>query len=126
MSLPDTAPREGLLQEILAAVERQEQTRAARRRFWGFLFLCGASLWAVISMSMALAADLRHSGFLAFASLLFTNGGDVLANWREFSYSLLESLPVTELILTLGLGLAGMYASRSLLTRHERLWTPNA
>jgi len=57
----------------------------------------GLSVWAAIS----LAKNTAQTGFWQYLSLAFSENGTILSYWKEFAFSLVESLPILSLILFL-------------------------
>ena len=78
----------------------QKKIERIYRSVFGLLsvgFLTG-SIFAFINMVQAIS----QSGFGQYVSLVFSDGGVVLSYWKEFLFSLVESIPVTGVILCLG------------------------
>ena len=62
-----------------------------------------ASLVGFIPMFKMLAIDFTQSGFYEYLSLAFSKGGIFSAYWKEFAFSLAESLPTMSIVYTLTL-----------------------
>ncbi|MEI8174753.1 MAG: hypothetical protein WCG28_02260 [bacterium] len=62
-----------------------------------------ASLLGFIPMFGILANDFTQSGFYEYLSLAFSKGGIFSAYWKEFAFSLAESLPTMSIVYTLTL-----------------------
>lgn len=60
-----------------------------------------ASLAALISTFQYALYGFYQSGFYQYFSLIFSDGGSVLAFWREFAQLLAESLPLSGTIIFL-------------------------
>ena len=56
--------------------------------------------------------DLSGSAFVSYLSLLFTDGGAALANWKSFALSLAESAPVAGLTLAFAATFALLASAR--------------
>ena len=65
-------------------------------------FLSIVSLASLIFVSVLAYQDLLASGLPNYFSLLFSDWSTVGTLWKEFSYVILESLPVMSTILMLG------------------------
>jgi len=59
------------------------------------------SLVGLVPTINTLAVEFSKSGFYEYLSLLFSNNGELASYWKELTFSLAESLPVTEIIYTL-------------------------
>lgn len=89
-----------LAKNILLRIDREE-----RRRFLvktvAFGAVLAGSLAAVVMSTMNMAADLARSGFLSFASLLFSDFSAAMASFSDFIFSLAASFPVFSAVLLL-------------------------
>ena len=83
----------------IAASER----RGAKLRLWIFSLLGLVSLGGLVPAVSVLLNNLTQSGFYEYFSLIFSDSGAVLASWKEFIFSLAESLPLLSIIYTLSL-----------------------
>ncbi len=87
-----------LAEKILARIAELE-LRAARFR----TALFGATSLAALSATGVAAwyalFELSRSSFASYASLALSDSGAITILWREFIFSLLESLPVLEITL---------------------------
>lgn len=93
-------PPERLYNQILARIKR-EKRRIARIRLAFFGVVATASLVFIIPSFQYVAQEFAQSGFYKYLFLLFSDGGIVLASWRELALSLAESLPATEITIFL-------------------------
>ena len=64
-----------------------------------FSFVGIASLAGFIPMFKILINDFAQSGFYEYFSLAFSNGGIFSVYWKEFAFSLAESLPTMNIAL---------------------------
>lgn len=91
---------QGLYASVLARIQLARQ-RSARLK----TYLLGAAALVfgltLIPALQYMARELYESGFYSYASLLFSDGKFVLSIWREFTFSLLESVPSIALLLVL-------------------------
>lgn len=66
-----------------------------------FSFISLVSLIGLVPMFKILINDFAQSGFYEYLSLTFSNGGLFSSYWKEFMFSLLESLPTISIVLLL-------------------------
>jgi hypothetical protein len=101
----------GLYGAVLARIARARQQSARMKT----LFLGLSSIIFGVALVPAFqyaGQELYSSGFYAYTSLFFSDGGFVLSAWREVGLSLIESLPSVALLLLLGLGVALAWSLR--------------
>lgn len=84
---------EGLGGKIMAKIEAQK-IRSAKTRFVFLAITAVASVFAAVPALQYAAREFYQSGFYQYFSLLFSDGGAVMASWKEFALSLAESLPL--------------------------------
>lgn len=91
-NLAHVDPPKRLYGNILARIEI-EQTRKAKIRFvlMGTTAIC--SLLALVPAVQYTAKEFSQSGFLQYLSLIFSDSATIMAYWKEFTFSLAESLP---------------------------------
>jgi hypothetical protein len=90
---PEIDPPEYLFPHILSRITLLKQ-RAARIRF---ILFSGTTLMSFLTMIAALRyawGSFAESSFSAYASLLSSDGSAVLLYWKEFAFSLIESVPL--------------------------------
>ena len=109
----------GLLDRIMLRIGDARRRKIIRTRMFFFGSFSVFSLFAIVPAWGAFQGEMARSGFLQFLSLLFSDSAVALANWREFSFSLLESLPVTGTVMVLASVFALMFFAR-LLARDMR------
>jgi hypothetical protein len=111
-------PPKGLEEQIFNFIGKEEK-RLAKIRTWAFgggtAVSFGFSLWAVIY----LIKDFNQTGFWQYFSLIFSENGVMLTYWRELSFSLAESLPITSLIIFL-IAIAFLIWSSANVLRKEK------
>ena len=93
-------PSARLKQKIIFAITWRSFL-AVRRRVIVFSFLLAVSLPLLFLAMRDFGEQAGRLGTLKILSLIFTDSEIILANWREFSLSFLESLPVGSMILVL-------------------------
>lgn len=91
-----------LAQNIWLTIIKREK-RNTRIKLWIFASMSITSIAGLLPVVKILLNDLSQSGFYEYASLLFSDGGTILSYWKEFAFSLAESLPAMSIILSLSL-----------------------
>ena len=89
-------------QNIWLTVMKREK-RNTKIKLWIFTLAGITSLVGLVPAFRILGSDLAQSGFYEYLSLAFSDSGLILSAWREFMFSLAESLPVLSVIFTLSL-----------------------
>lgn len=77
--------------------------RITRLKLWAFSFVGFTSLVGLIPAWRILSSDLAQSGFYEYLSLIFSSGNSFFSYWKEFLFSVAESLPTMSIILSLSL-----------------------
>ncbi len=83
-----------LLAKIMSRLNYEKQIKALRPKLWAAAGLFLGSLILLI-----LTADFSWHAFIQtptfqYISLVFTDFGQVAANWQDYGFSILESLPL--------------------------------
>lgn len=107
-------PPADLFNRIVLAIERRQRVYA-RLKFSGFSLLSAVSIFLTVFAFGELARQLGQNGSLQFFSLIFSDLGIILANWQDFSLSVLESLPVFPITLSLAGALMFLVAIKFML-----------
>ncbi len=95
-------PHSGLAEQTWGyLVARQERVR--KIKLWVISIASIISLSGLIQMLKILSEDITRSGLYEYLSLLFSDGGAIMSLWREFLYSVAESLPLETIALSLTL-----------------------
>ena len=102
-------PPANLYERVLARI-RLERQRTARVRSWYFGTASFVSLTSFIFILWITGSSLSETGFLNYASLIFTDADAVLVSWKEFSLLLLESLPLAAILATLTAAFAFLWS----------------
>jgi hypothetical protein len=95
---PDSTLAFSIWQNI---VSREKHTDLLK--LWSFSLVGVVSLIGLVPSLGYLMSNLTHSGFDEYFSLIFSGGSLMLSYWRELSLSLVESLPMENIIFTLSL-----------------------
>lgn len=77
--------------------------KAAMFKLYVFSFAGICSFLALIPASKLLLNDFSKSGFYEYFSLALSNSGSINSYWREFMFTILESLPLQSIVLSLSL-----------------------
>lgn len=89
-----------LKSQIVKKIETKEK-RLQTARVWIFGSSSIASLGLALSTVIYLANSIKQTGFWQYFSLIFSENKLILDYWREFTLSLIESLPIVGLIILL-------------------------
>ena len=116
-------PPEALADNIWFAITLRNK-RMIQIKLWAFTFAVIASLSGFVPAFISLSRDLAQSGFYEYFSLIFSDGGSMLLNWKEFIFSISESLPVTGIILTLSLVFTCLLSVRYLMKQIGKNQSP--
>lgn len=99
----------GLLDKVMLRLETEQKLKVLRRRlFWAATLLVG-SVVAFVFVLRLFWLDVASSGFGQYTSLIFSDFGYILANWRDYTLSLLETLPAFSAGVSLAAALAVLY-----------------
>ena len=82
---------------ILHRIAKHEK-RVIHLRFYTFSIIGIISLICLIPAFKMLLSDFAKSGFYEYLSIIFSSNGSLVYFWKDLSYSLAESLPITSLI----------------------------
>ena len=84
---------------------RIEQSRLNRARLYLTLHISSVlvALFAFIPVVKSFANASSQSGFSTYLSLFSSDWSYALASWKDFSLSLVESMPIIETVLIVGL-----------------------
>src|ERR1019366_6480855 len=100
--LPEAEPSAGV---ITAVMGRIQHARIVRARLHATLHISLITL-AVIAFVPAignLIASASHSGFSSYISLAISDGGSMLGSWQSFILSIVETVPLLEIGVILGI-----------------------
>ncbi len=91
-----------LPQNLLQNIQERLQRETVRRyKYHAAIFFTGiiASVIALIPLAFILDHAFIDSGFITLVSLLFTDAAAVFSNVNTYLFSLLETIPVTNLLI---------------------------
>ena len=92
----------GLARNVWQKIVLREK-RNTLLKLWTFVLMGVASFIGLMPALKVLSSNLTQSGFYEYFSLIFSDSGSIISYWKEFAFSLVESLPLTSIILTLSL-----------------------
>ncbi len=92
-------PPAGLFDKIILAIKREQELQKTKRLAFGFLFLLIVSLVAAPFSWTILADQMEVSGTSYFLSAAVSNLGVFFAFWQDFGLAIVESLPITGIVL---------------------------
>ncbi len=101
----------GLCEAVLGRIAHARQIHARNKAFW----LGTVSLISGLTLVPALQymnQELLVSGFYNYMSLAFSDSALVFSAWREFAFSLLESVPSIALLLVFVASIALIWSLR--------------
>jgi len=113
-------PPAGLLERIIRRIQAEQKLLTAKRRLVIFSIGVVGSIAAFVPALKMLHQGFAESGFLQFLSLLFSDTQAILSYLGSFLASLLETLPVTGLLVFLAVLLIFL-ESLKLLSKDIRL-----
>ncbi len=99
--IPARTPPSGLFERIRTSIDSEVQLRALRRRVWGFAVGLLGIVAVIFGFWNLLAQELAQSSFMEYLRIFWSDRDMVMANWNDAASSLLESLPVANLIIWL-------------------------
>ncbi|PIR01916.1 MAG: hypothetical protein CO031_00330 [Candidatus Nealsonbacteria bacterium CG_4_9_14_0_2_um_filter_37_38] len=114
-------PPTGLFDRIILAIKREQELRQTKRLLFSFLFLLVASFIATPLSWAILINQIESSGISYFISTALSDFGTFIALWQDFSLAILESLPITGMIVfAISLGMS-VFTFRLFLYRKRLL-----
>lgn len=123
-------PSNHLFDKVIGQIQqfqKEKKVKTVRRRIFVFSALSLIFIVAFVPAFSAMKTNMVESGFLDFASLLFSDFNIVISYWQNFAMSLLESLPVMNLAIVFFVALAFLWSLKSLFkdvelfANHQRL-----
>jgi len=96
-NLKSPKPPENLFNKVMSRIRQEKNLLTVKRRMAVFSAGLISSAVAIIASFRVVESEMIKSGFIQFASLIFSDMGTVLSNWQNFVLALLESLPVVSI-----------------------------
>lgn len=110
---------DGLLEKVLLRIETERRLNALRRRLLVSGALLTGSVMALVFFFRLLWVDLISSGFGEYLFLFFYDFRYIAADWKDYTLTLLETLPALSAGLFLGVSLAVLYGLKLTLDFSE-------
>lgn len=90
-------PPEDLLGKVMSSINEERKMISLKRRIIIFSLGLACSIVVAIPAFKMARTGFTESGFLSYFYLLFSDTEIVMIYWKNFSFSLLETLPATGL-----------------------------
>ncbi len=119
--LKPAEPPAGLFDRIILMIKREQELQHTKRLLFGFLFLLVTSFVATSFSWSILVNQIESSGISYFISIALSDVSTFLVLWKDFSLAILESLPLTGMmIFAISLGMC-IFTLRLFLYRKRLL-----
>ncbi len=92
-------PEQELSSVIWRGICKQEKAEKSRI-VWGYSIAGIASLSGLVFIIKDILNSFTQSGFYDYMSLVSSDGGALTKYWKEFTFSITESLPTTSIMLS--------------------------
>ena len=113
-TLPAVTAQGDLPKRIIIALETAQKKEKRMQFFaWGTVAL--ASFAGFVPGILYAIRGFNSSGFVQYASLMFTDSSVVLSHWQAFGLSLSESFPVMQSAIALGTCVMFLWAVRKIV-----------
>ena len=99
-SVSQVEPPKELSGLIFRRIEREKEKKIKRNLLWSYVGLTSSFSIAFIII-LTFGSALAKSDFWSIFSLIFSDALVVAGNWQEYGYSLLETLPMINVIIFL-------------------------
>jgi len=96
--LEPAEPPAGLFDRIILAIKQEQELQQTRRLVFGFAGLLVISFIAIPFSWTMLLNQIESSGISYFVSTAASDFATFLVLWQDFSLAILESLPLTGMI----------------------------
>jgi hypothetical protein len=108
-----------LVSTVWSAIVLRDK-KITRIKLWIFACAGFASLAGLLPAIKILFTDLAKSGLYEYFSLIFSDGGSIISYWKEFIFSLAESLPIMSMIFALSLTFVFFLSLRYVIKQIDR------
>lgn len=95
-------PEKDLARNVWVEIVAHEK-RILHLKIWIFSTTGVLSLAGLIPAIKALVTSFSTSGFYEYLSVVFSSNSSIASFWQELSYSIAESLPITNILFTFAL-----------------------
>lgn len=94
-------PPKDLFERIMVRIRNEQRFSAIKQRLMVCSLGTACSAAALIPAFRAMQAGFNESGFFQFFSLIFSDFETIITHWQNFVMSLLETLPIMNLVVFL-------------------------
>ena len=95
-------PESRLGDDIWSVIESKNK-RITKMKTFGYTFLCVLSLFGSVFSIKSLIEQFTKLGFFEYLSLAFSDSGVLATYWKEYTLTLVNSLPLFSLVLSFSL-----------------------
>jgi hypothetical protein len=113
MAKDNTNPSPQLYLKIMKRLRREERILAGKKIVL-FSIMFSSSLAGLVSAGKMLFLQLQTSGFISFASLIFSDFDVVAAYWQNLLMAILEAMPTMSIALCLAILLIALQSVKLL------------
>lgn len=92
-------PEAGLFDRIILAIKKEKGRQQARKIFFSFFALLIVSIITIPFSLMEMVNQAKNSGTIYFLSTIINNFGNLVYFWQDSALAILESLPITGIII---------------------------
>lgn len=114
-------PPSAVLSTVLFRVHEEQQLSRLRRTFLAMCSMVVLSSIGIFFVAQAIIESLSSSGFFRFLSLIVSDGAALVPYWQEYTYSLLEALPIVSLIMFIVLFIVFLRSLQGVLSDAKRV-----
>ncbi|HTK33577.1 MAG TPA: hypothetical protein VL335_03510 [Candidatus Paceibacterota bacterium] len=119
-SMPLATPRHEISVSIMSRVHKAQIIRI-RIRAGIHTSLVIATVSALAPAGQQMLTKAHNSGFFEYASLGMSDSASMISSWKTYAFTIIESAPILETGLVLGLVLVGAYSLRRSASYFSRL-----
>jgi hypothetical protein len=96
-------PPTTLLEKVLNRVRNEKEWQSIKTKFFSLIFVVTGQIWVFFLAWKNFQPQILQSEFWVYLKLLALDIKNISGLWREYSLTLLESLPATPLLILLSL-----------------------
>ena len=95
--------------KIMSRLEYEQSIKALKPKLWAGFTILAASLGLLVFTLLDFVKVWQQTSAFHFLALTFTDFRLVLDNWQDYTFSILESVPMGTLALVLGASLVSIF-----------------
>lgn len=103
-----------LFNKVMGRIEK-EKFLVIKRKFLFYAFSLVATIGSSIPLWSIFRGEIMQSGFRQYMTVLFYDFGEVIRHFGDFTFSVLESLPVLSIVSFLSVLLAALYFLKAIV-----------